>query len=75
MMMKELRIEDLNNFSINGLRQICSHNRHCLYSFSNKPRRDIIEIFQKRLNENCIILIPPYVYKDSQYLLSQYKVM
>ena len=73
--MKELVIEDLLYFSVYGLRQICSHNRDILYSFNTLSRIQLIELIQTRIKENRRILIPPFIYTDDKYLLSQYKVM
>jgi len=73
--MEELTINNLNNFSLFGLRQICSYNRDFLYNFNKIPRKQLIALIQTRLKENHTILIPPFVFKDNKYLLSQYKVM
>ena len=68
--MKELSLEELPNFSILGLKQICSHNRDILHGFNRLPKTELILLINKKLIENCIIIIPPYVYTDKKSFLS-----
>ena len=67
--MKELSLEELPNYSVLGLRQICSHNRDILYGFNKIPRTELIKLISQKLNNSCIIMIPPYVYNDKNSLL------
>ena len=71
--METLQQENIEIFSILGLKAICSHNRDILFSFNLKKRLEIIEMITNKLNENYIIQIPKFIYNDDKMLLVRKK--
>jgi hypothetical protein len=71
--MEFLQEQNIKTFSLLGLKAICSHNRDILFSYNHKTRQEITNMMMNKLNENNIIEIPKFIYKNDKCLLVKKK--
>ncbi len=63
-----LKKEDISNFTINGLRAICAHNRDIISSYNYKTRLETSNLLIEALDNNHIIQIPKFIYNDKKLI-------
>ena len=57
--------DNLNLFTVLGLKAICTSNRDIIYSFSLLNRQEIIQLLTRKIYEGDKIVIPPFILKNN----------
>jgi hypothetical protein len=70
--MEILNHSNLHKYNIIGLKEICRHNRDIFFNYNILSKQDLLKYFISKLNEDCIINVPPFIYNNNR-CVAQYK--
>jgi len=61
-------INQLKEFNVYGIKQICGYNRDYIQGYNAMNRDQIEDIFYDCIFKNETILIPDYIYNNIKYI-------
>lgn len=65
--MTSLTYNDLKQFNILGLREICAYNRDTIYNFNILKRHQIVDLLITKSNEGYTIAIPKFILNNHKF--------
>jgi len=70
--MNILHINQISFFTVLGLKAICTVNRDIVSGYNSLSRKHIIQLLTNRINSDFKFIIPPFIYKETDYFLKSY---